>query len=176
MTATLPTRQQSRQIADTVYQDRKSGSWPYTWVYPPPAAEDVNVEGTIVAPANNTLTQILSYQVPSGQSFCFTGVILQAMTGGAIINGWTPGDGNVLFTIDQDTPIGVVNTTGSPLRGWSNVTTPRGSVLTGRIWDIRMPFIIPARTVLRAKVITQNPVAVGSGNEIIAVFLGYTYG
>ena len=153
----------ARNIASL--QDNRE-MWPYPWVYPPPDAEDVFVEQSIPAPAFGVETQILQYKVPSSYLFMFTHIV-QVYTGTAFV----PGSGDILWTLDLNTPIGTPPVQASRLQGFQSVDVPLGSFQIP--WPIRKARFFKSLDIIRSKVITTNVIVPGSGNFFTTILLGY---
>jgi hypothetical protein len=109
--------------------------WPFPWVYPPPASERRNPTGYIVMPAEtlvsaNTPTLVLQYKVPSGFQFELTDIMFAAVTTNMQLLG-NPGD--VLYTVNRNTPASGFAPQGSPLADFQLVPFPFGSPTHGPI-------------------------------------------
>ena len=140
MTPTLTTRIVSGpsaiRAAEALRKERsKRDQWPYEWAYPPPDADRVTSltqftqnaagewQGIALAPAPLVANQIVvgSYAVPSGYQFCLSHIVL-AYNGGA----FTPGDIN--WSLDKNTPLGLSALQASVVQGFALVQIPLGSI------------------------------------------------
>lgn len=153
----------ARNIASL--QDNRE-MWPYPWVYPPPDAEDVFVEGVIPAPPNGIITEVLEYKVPSSYLFLLTHV-MQVYQGTSFV----PGSSDIVWTWDLNTPIGAPPVQASRIQGFQQVLAPLGSY--EEPWPIRKARFFKSLDVIRNKVLTTNVIVAGSGNFFITRLLGY---
>ena len=156
----------------------KQERWPYTWFAPPPGSEHVRADsdglghsGAIPAPPNGVLTLVASYQVPNGQKFCFTHILLGADVGGA----WVPGDGSIIFSVDVNRP-GAGNAQGLWFKDFQRVLVPLGSFANGP-WPViaTEQAIFEALSTIRIKVVTTATINPGAPNFIHGMILGYTF-
>jgi len=148
-------------------QDSKS-QWPYPWSYPPPNAKNRLPSGSIVAPAANTLTQIMLFTVPTGMRFYLRGILRQFEGSGLII-----GSGNALWTLDKDTPIGGTILQGSSIADFTAQPFTLGNFDQGPVY-FEMPEVIEAGAQIRDKVITDGTITPGAPNYFITVLFGWT--
>jgi hypothetical protein len=172
---------QSIREAENIAREKlkeKQAAWPYVWFAAPPGSQHVRAAADIVAPPNGVLTLVLAYQVPNGQNFCLTHVLLNADVG----NAWTPGDGSVIFRIDVNTP-GGGNAQGIPFKDFENVQVPLGSFANGP-WPViaTEQAIFEGLETIRVKVLTPavpsgngSPITPGAPNFIHAMLIGYTW-
>lgn len=139
---------------------------------PPAGSKHVAAAGTLPAPATNVQTQIVQYQVPNGFRFRLKGLLL-------VCNcpGWTPGDGNAVFSVSLNKPVGSLNAQGAPVRGFENVTVPLGSFAVGP-WPIPEDerSVFDSRDILRV-LVSSNPLVIfpGGPNLFTAMLVGYTW-
>ena len=158
--------------------------WPYPWLCPPDDAEPRNPSNSILCPALNTLTEILAFEVPTGFRFALTGIV-QVFSGA----GYIPGDQDLLWVVDTDSPIGIASVEGDPLPDLNYTVTP-GNLLTlglnvaSGLTRFKKPHILEPNQVLRSKVFlpTSNPltaapnsISPGYPNLLISVFEGFTW-
>lgn len=112
---------ESAKAADALrrYQEQRD-SWPYVHVYPPPASERRNPTGYIVMPAQDPTTPVLvlQFKVPTGIQFELVEVMFCAVTTGMVPIG-NPGD--LLYTVNRNTPAAGFAPQGSPLADLQNV-------------------------------------------------------
>ena len=146
-------------------QDRRD-QWPYPWNFPPPNALRVFRVGSLLSPNPATQTEVLSYQVPQGFRFWLTALV-QIYAG----TGFTPGSGDVLWTLDKNQPVGVVPLQGEVVQGFGSLGIPLGSLLYP--WPLQMPELLLATDVLRSKVITTVAIPVGVTNYFHSVIEGW---
>ncbi len=161
-------------------------SWPYPWIYPSEDAEPRNPSNSILCPALNTLTEILAFTVPTGFQFALTGIV-QIYVGA----GYIPGDQDILWVVDTDSPIGIASVEGNPLPDLNSLVIPLGGFVgtaaAGGItapFRFRKPHILKPNQVLRSKCFlpTLNPltgapnsISPGTPNLFISVFEGFTW-
>jgi hypothetical protein len=122
--------------------------------------------GSLLSPNPATQTEVLSYQVPQGFRFWLTALV-QIYAG----TGFTPGSGDVLWTLDKNQPVGVVPLQGEVVQGFGSLGIPLGSLLYP--WPLQMPELLLATDVLRSKVITTVAIPVGGTNYFHSVIEGW---
>jgi hypothetical protein len=147
--------------------------WPYVWTAAPPGSEHVFKAKTVASPANNNPLQILSYQIPNNQRFVFRGMVLNFSNPNTV---WTPGDGNITFSVTVNTPVGLVAAQGTAFKDYGAVTIPLGSFTLGP-WPIEPGelSILESRSILRASVVINSLVIpAGTPNLFTAIFTGWT--
>ena len=153
-------------------QDRRD-QWPYPWVFPPPDSERVHQEGTLDV---STLTpaiaaQVLSYEVQGNYRFRLNGLVLLYVGSGV----FTPGDGNIVFGLDINVPIGVTSLQGYPVQGFDNSGIPKGAYQSGVYAPYPLapkPEVIGPEDTLRAKVTVSAGIQ-GAGGRVLAIFDGW---
>ena len=161
-------------------------SWPYPWIYPSEDAEPRNPSNSILCPALNTLTEILAFTVPTGFQFALTGIV-QIFVGA----GYIPGDQDILWVVDTDSPIGIASVEGNPLPDLNSLVIPLGGFVgTAAAGGITVPFrfrkphILKPNQVLRSKCFlpilnpltgAPNSISPGTPNLFISVFEGFTW-
>lgn len=141
--------------------------WPYPWIYQPPGYVPFYRRDSIEAPAYGSLTEIVSYTVPSG----FWGVI----TGfyfAPVLAAWLEGDGNVQGRLDVNRPIAASLATGYDLNDWALIETTIGAI--GRAEPIERNILRDGETV-RLKVNLVGTVGVGAPNFIHGGIRGYIW-
>jgi len=163
-------------------QNQRKNDWPYTHVYPPPQAVRVEPEGILAAPAINTQTVVLQYQVPDGFQFAFTDLI-QVFTG----TGFVLGSTDIVWVLDINTPLGTVaGTTGQgySVQALSPSNIPKGGMAFSASagpqsvydpWPLPMPEILGPLDILRSKVTTTFAIAPGAPNYFITIFCGWMW-
>lgn len=145
--------------------------WPYDWIFPPPEAQRVHQEAavpvsTLVA---GTQAQILQYQVQGNYRFMLSGLV-QLYIGQSA---FTPGDGNVVWALDVNIPVGVTSPQGYPVQGYSPSGIPKGAYVSGIFAPYPLspqPEILNPLDTLRSKVTISGQITTGS---IIAIFDGW---
>lgn len=139
---------------------------------PPRGSKHVAAGTSIPAPATNVQTLIVQYQVPNGFRFKLAGLLL-----GCNCPGWTPGDGNAVFSVTLNKPLGSVAAQGTPLRGLGSVSVPLGSFAYGPwpVLDGEQP-VFESRDILRV-LVTSNPLVIAPGlpNVFTAMLVGHTW-
>jgi hypothetical protein len=141
--------------------------WPYEWRYPPLKSIRREPAGSIVAPAVATVTQILAFTVPQGFSYVWEGLLL-TYDGGAFV----PGSGDIVWSVDVDTPIGITSLANAPLADLQRILFPRGS-FGGGPWKLAKAETLKAGQTLRAKVTTTGTITPGAPNYFSALFGGW---
>jgi hypothetical protein len=139
---------------------------------PAPGSKHVMVGYSIPAPPTNAQTLIMQYQVPNGFRFRLTGLLLSCNC-----PAWTPGDGNAVFSLSLNKPVGSTASQGAPLQGFGSVTVPLGSFEHGP-WPIPEDdrSLFESRDVVYVSVVS-NPlvIAPGSPNVFTAMLVGYIW-
>jgi hypothetical protein len=167
-------------------EQSRRDAWPYPWLCPAEDAEPRSPSNSILAPALNTLAEVLAFVVPTGFQFALTGIV-QVFAGA----GYIPGDQDIFWVVDLDSPIGVASVEGDPLPDLNNIAIPLGGFMgaasLGGItapWRFPKPHILKPNQVLRSKVFlpTLNPltgalngITPGTPNLFISVFEGFTW-
>ena len=158
---------------------RRKDLYPYSWSVPPPEAERVHERGSIATPSANTVTQILSFQVPCNRFFWFTHILQLYLGGTSTVT--TAGDGQIAWDLDVNIPVGVTNSLqGYQLRGFSetlvagNGDFPYGNFQSGlnSPWQLVKPELIGPENTLRSKVSVNTTVA-GNGGRFVTIFDGW---
>lgn len=153
-------------------QERRD-QWPYPWIFPPPDRERVHAEATLdvggLTPG--TAAQVLSYEVQGNYLFMLNGIV-QLYIGMGV---FTPGDGNVIFGLDINVPIGVTSLQGYPVQGFDNSGIPKGAYASGIYAPYPLgpsPEIIGPENTLRSKVTVSASIQ-GAGGRILSIFDGW---
>jgi len=146
---------------------------PYPWVDPPPNAVSFCSRGSIAAPAFGSANQavVTSFTCPRN----FRGVlkyILNVYTG----SGFDEGSGSITWVIDVNVPLstGGVTPIGYGLNDYQSIVTTLGSLINGP-WPVPGGVIFQDGDVLRYKVTTAAPVAVGAPNFVHCMLLGWIW-
>jgi hypothetical protein len=143
--------------------------WPFPWVYPPPASERRNPPGFLVMPAQSaTPVLVFQYKVPSGFQFEMTDIMFAAVTTGMVLIG-NPGD--VLFTVNRNTPASGFAPQGSPLADLQLVPFNFGSPQNGPIQLRHSENFQPTDIV--SLYVTNVGATAGAPNFIVGMFAGW---
>jgi hypothetical protein len=145
-------------------QDRRD-QWPYVHVYPPPNAIDVHVIGTEFTQAQGAAAiAVVTYQVNAGKR-----LYLQAILLSTNVVGFIPGD--VLFTIDRNSPLGIPDTQFLPEHGLINIPVQLGSANFAP-WRLQRAREFSSLDTIRIKA-TNLTLAVGTPNQYVCGLFGY---
>lgn len=154
------------KAADAVRRDQNNRErWPYMHIYPPVNAEPVHVIASVFTPAVAAQIEVLRYNVPSGFRFYLRGII-QTYEGGNFV----PGD--VLWTIDRNTPVGVASSQAQPEQGLVAVPVRVGSFNPFTVDEFARAYEFEPLDVVRSKA-TNVAVGVGTPNTFTSGFFGY---
>jgi hypothetical protein len=109
-----------------------------------------------------------AYTVPVGMYFIWKWLI-QVYIGAAT---WIPGDGNIIWQIDVDEPLGATPRQGYLVNGWQASKLPYGGYNSGLYapWELEEPEFLEPNSVLRSKAKIVN--AVISAGQLVTVFGG----
>ena len=151
-------------------EDRRA-LWPYDWIYPPPDSQRVHQEFVLQVSAitPGTQIQIGAYQVQNNYRFMFTGLV-QLYIGQSA---FTPGDGNVVWALDINIPVGVTSPQGHPVQGFSPSGVPKGAYISGVFSPYPLtpkPELLAPLDTLRSKVTITGNITTGS---FVTIFEGY---
>ena len=141
------------------------------WLFPKAGTQFRQPSKSIPTPAAATLTQVLSYTVPAGFRFILRGIRQEFNTGTGGGPIWVPGSGDILWTIDVDTPIGAPALSGYALPDLSSMADARGSQLGP--WPLEGCTIFDEYETLRYKVLTTTNIPVGAPNFITCGLFGW---
>lgn len=157
-------------------QDRRD-QWPYPWLFPPPSAKRVTIglgaEGTLAAPAPATQATVLSYEVPGGQQFLLTSIVQIYLGPDGKGTGFVPGSGSILWTLDRNSPLGLVVPQGSVIQDFAAVDVALGSLVYP--WTLDMPELFSPWDAIRSKVIVTAAIPTGAPNYFKSIFRGWLY-
>lgn len=145
--------------------------WPYEWVFPPPDSQRVHQEASIDVSTltPGTAALVLAYEVQINYRFMLNGLVSLYIGS----NSFTPGDGNVVFGLDINVPIGVTSLQGYPVQGFDNSGIPKGGYISGIFFPYPLapkPEIIGPGDTLRSKVTISASITQG---RVIAIFEGW---
>ena len=136
--------------------------WPYPWSYPPPGAIPVHQYAGIAMPAaSSPQALVLEYTVPNGFTFILTGIIAEARTAGVFNSALAPGDGSLVWILDEEQPLGQTYPSGAAVTDFSQLTVPMGSFESGP-WPLAAPFAFAARHTLRWKILNVSNTTAGA--------------
>lgn len=142
---------------------------PFPWDLPPRNSTVVYQPASIAAPAAATTTQIVQYQVPDGHFF-----VLKARMNAFDGQSWVRGSGDILWTTDVDTPIGITAPQGEPIQGLQSEAFNVGSFDHGPVpWMGRKVF--QPLNIIRVKVLTTNAIAAGAPNYFTSILIGWIW-
>jgi hypothetical protein len=155
------------KAADVVRRDESNREkWPYMHVYPPVNAEPVHVIGTAVVPQPGVQVAVLTYPVPSGFRFYLRAIV-------QTVEGSNFNAGDVLWTIDRNTPIGVASFQAQPEQGLIAVPIRVGSFQPFAPDRFERCYEFESLDIVRSKA-TNVAYAVGApSNVFISGFFGY---
>lgn len=162
-----------RQAHEKQRRFKRLEEWPYIWVHPPPDSVRVHVEGSIdvqtMVPGNQA--EILEYQVQNNYDFFFNELV-QLYVGQS---NFTPGDGNIVWNLDVNIPLGVVAPQGYPIQGYDNSGIPKGGFATGVFAPYRLgpnPEPLGPSDILRSKATISANITIG---RLVTIFDGWLY-
>lgn len=153
-------------------KDDLDSTWPYFWREPRSFTQSVPRIKSIPTPNPATVTEITSVTVPAGYNFILAGVLhgFVSSVGGGVV--WTPGSGDILWTVDVNVPVDAVAVSGYGLPDLSNMAEQRGSLELGPFpldgYNVFGPY-----DVIRYKCITTASIPVAGGNFIFAGLIGW---
>lgn len=144
--------------------------WPFPYVYPPPQSERRNPCASIVMPAQGAgPTLVLQFKVPSGMQFELTDVMFASITTGMIQAPINPGD--VLYTINRNTPATGTAPQGSPLADFQLIPFNWGSPTQGPVQLRRSENFQP--TDILSLYVTNVAAPAGAPNFVCGMFAGW---
>jgi len=145
-------------------QDRRD-QWPYVHIYPPPNAIDVHAINTaLVQDQGDPAIAVVTYQVNAGKRFYLQAILLSTN-----VAGFVPGD--VLFTIDRNSPLGISDTQFLPEHGLINVPVQLGSANFAP-WRLQRAREFSSLDTIRIKAANVS-LAVGTPNQYVCGLFGY---
>ena len=145
--------------------------WPYEWVYPPPDSERVHVEGTldVATMIPGTQAEIVEYTVQNNYKFLFNALV-QIYIGQSA---FTPGDGNIVWNLDVNIPLGVISPQGYPIQGFDQSGIPKGGFVNGVFAPYQLalkPEVLAPLDVLRSKATISANITIG---RLVTIFDGW---
>ena len=146
-------------------------SWPYFWLSPRSNTQYFQPIVSIPAPASGVQTLVFSRQVPAGFQLVLRGMRQNFYTG--ILGGpvWTPGSGDILWTVSVDAPIGGTALSGFGLPDLTNMAEERGSA--ERWWPIEGYTVFGPYQTIQYSVLTTAAIAPGAPNYITCGLFGW---
>jgi hypothetical protein len=168
-----PSAIQGASLLSRTSDDARKEAWPYTWDHCPPDGEQQYLETVVDFPANNVLTQLLSYPVPDGLKYRLWGLMF-FYTGGLL-------DGQSLcsWQLAVNTPANVVGITtpvmpsGYSVPYWGAITISKGAPSQG-LWTIPGKLVFQARDVVSVNVTTIAPFP-NAGGQFLTAIQGWTW-
>lgn len=146
--------------------------WPYPWVYMPENGRPFSRVGSVAAPAYDAANQVLvtgvQYEVPAG----YMGVLC-ALFWTYVGSGWTNGSGDVVATVDVNTPLGTSPATAYNLPDYYNMVVGLGD--SRYPWPIPGGWILREGDVVRMKAYTVGTVGTGAPNYVLGGVQGWVW-
>ena len=146
-------------------------AWPYWWEHPRQNAEIVQRVNSIVAPPNGASTVVVTLEVPAGFRFVLKAIRQTFQTNITTPPPFIDGSGDILWTIDVDTPANAPALSGYPIADLANMADQRGS--QERPWPIYGYSVFSPYQTLRYKVITTAAITPGAPNFITCGLFGW---
>lgn len=161
---------ESVKAADSLRQiQAQRDQWPYPHIFPPPMSERRNPQGYIVMPAvSATPVLVFQFKVPTGFQFDLEQVMCCAVTTGMVPIG-NPGD--VLYTINRNTPSSGYAPQGSPLADFQLMPFAWGSPAQGPVKLARTENFQPTDIV--SLYVTNVAAQAGAPNFVCGLFAGW---
>ncbi len=162
-----PGSQLTRAAQALVDPQRALGKFEYQWLYPGPNAQMALPNGSIaipqiISPALTALGTVLSYEVPDGMRF-----IMRGLTMNAFAADWTPGSGQLLFTMRVVFATGPRN-----VEFVQNMAFPLGTF--ERPWPFECPIQLAPRDVAEVLVTNVGLPTPGANDFAYALLNGFT--
>ena len=131
--------------------------WPYDWIFPPDDSERVHVEGSVDVSTLiiGTTVEVVEYQVQNNYKFYLNGLV-QLYIGP---NTFIPGDGQITWFLDVNTPLGSTALQGYPVQGYDRSGVPKGGFATGVFAPYHLgprPELLAPLDILRSKVVINT--------------------
>lgn len=169
MPQTLVTGADSLMRSGATLQD-DNNNLPF-WLFPKSQTQFKQITNSIPTPAAATLTEVLTFTVPAGFRFIFRGMRQEFNTGTGGGPIWVPGSGDILWTIDVNSPIGAPALSGFALPDLANMAEARGSQLGP--WPVEGYNVFDEYMTLRYKVLTTANIPAGAPNFITCGLFGW---
>lgn len=147
---------------------------PYPWVMMPPGGISFFAIGSVPAPAWGSANQVelCSYTVQDGWEGTLMDVLVEYLDGGA--NSFVQGSGDIIWTIDIDTPLGAPLATSRFLPNYAFLKTQLGSFENGP-WPIRGGWRMKQGETYRVKGYTVANVNTGAPAFLHGGLLGWVW-
>ena len=146
---------------------------PYWWLEPRSNTKCRQPVASVAIPAiSATPTEVLKFQVPAGFRFVLRAIMhtFQTSTSGSIV--FVNGSGDLLWTVDVDTPVGSTPLSGYGLPDLVNMAEQRGSLQEG-YWRLEGYTVFEPYQTLRYKVTNVASGAVGAPNFTTCGLFGW---
>lgn len=167
----LNTPWENQNRARAVAQDRVD-KWPYPWVHMPENGRPFNRVGSVVAPAFGDVNQVavtgVQYEVPAGYVGVLRGLFWQYVG-----TGFVNGSGNVVVTVDVNTPLGTTPATAFNLPDYSNMVVAIGDA--NYPWPVDGGWFLREGDMVRMKAYTVATVGTGAGNYVLGGVQGWVW-
>lgn len=158
------------QIRTRAAAESRGAQWPYPWTYMPQDGRPYSRRGSVAAPAFTIANQvtIAEMEIPNG----YMGVLtwIYAFYAGS---GFVNGSGDVVFTVDVNTPLGTSPFQGYGLPDYSAFTMALGSA--NNPWPLPGGWVLNEGDVVRVKAYTVGTVGTGAPNYVHGGLLGWTW-
>jgi hypothetical protein len=157
------------QVRATAKAAGRQDQWPYPWEFRAEDGRGYCVRGSVAAPAFGAVNQVLiaEYEVPAG----FIGV-LRHLWCQYVGTGYVEGSGNVVFTVDINTRLGVT-TEGYLLPYFGTIAGQLGSNVTP--FPLDGGWMLDEGDVVRLKGYTVGTVSVGAPNYVLGGLMGWIW-
>lgn len=149
---------------------QKCGQWPYPWSYPPPGSQALSMRGTIPLPAQDTQTQVCSFNVPVGKLGYLDSIMLTLEDPNYI-----DGLGYAQWAIVVNQPAGQTFAIGRPAQGYGLITTQMPYIntgtnkpQTGAQFPVKLPFgvLLESDDTLYIHITIPSAPAAGGANPL----------
>lgn len=139
---------------------RKCGEWPFPWSYPPAGSRPIPMRGTIALPAQDTPTQVCSFNVPVGNLGYLDALMLSINAAG-----YVEGMDFAEWSLTLNQPAGASFAIGRPIDGYGAITTQFGSIANG---PVKLPFgvILQSNDTLYININIPSAPVSGGGNPL----------
>lgn len=142
---------------------------PFPWDLPPENSTHVYQPGSVDAPAPATPTVVTQFQVPDGHWF-----VLKARMNAFDGQTWVRGSGDIVWTTDVNSPVGLVSPQGIPVQGLQAEAFNVGSFEVGPVYWYGRKVFAP-NDIIRVKVTTTAVIMQGSPNTFTSILIGWIW-
>lgn len=147
---------------------------PFPWDLPPENSTPIYQPGTIPAPLAATQTVVTSYLVPDGHLFVLKSRLNWFEGANSPGPSFIRGSGDITWTTDVNTPIGITAPQGEPIQGLQSETFNVGSPEFGPVqWWGRKVFM--PLDIIRVKVTTTAAINPGAPNYFTSILVGWIW-